>query len=63
MPQIVSSRVQRWAVTLCAYDYAFVYRAGKEHGNAETLSHLPVSETEFHAEDKKHLQQNSFGST
>lgn len=46
VPQMVSPRVQRWVVTLGAYDYVMVYKAGKDHGNADTLSRLPVPSKE-----------------
>lgn len=42
VPQMVSPRVQRWAVTLGAYDYVMLYKQGKDHGNADALSRLPV---------------------
>ena len=40
-----SPRVQRWAVTLSAYEYNTVYKPGKHHANADALSRLPVPET------------------
>ena len=45
IPQIVSPRIQRWAVTLMAYEYHIVYKAGKYHGNADALSRLPLPGT------------------
>ncbi|XP_061564077.1 uncharacterized protein K02A2.6-like [Cololabis saira] len=42
VPQIVSPRIQRWAVTLMAYEYHIIYKAGKYHGNADALSRLPL---------------------
>lgn len=45
IPQIGSPRVQRWAVTLSAYEYNIVYKPGKPHANADALSRLPVPET------------------
>ncbi|KAJ8356519.1 hypothetical protein SKAU_G00193130 [Synaphobranchus kaupii] len=42
---MVSPRVQRWAVTLRAYEYVMVYKAGKDHGNADALSRLPLQHT------------------
>ncbi len=44
VPQMASPRIQRWAVTLGAYEYTIVYRAGREHQNADGLSRLPLSE-------------------
>ena len=39
---MASSRVQRWALTLSAYDYRIQYVPGREHANADVLSHLPL---------------------
>ena len=49
-----SPRIQRWAVTLCGYEYNIHYKAGKSHNNADCLSRLPLpvtveSEPEEHA--------------
>ena len=37
-----SPRVQRWALTLAAYEYEIQYKAGITNGNADALSRLPV---------------------
>ncbi|XP_043944941.1 uncharacterized protein K02A2.6-like [Protopterus annectens] len=42
VPQMVSPRIQRWAVTLRAYEYEIVYKPGKHHSNADALSRLPL---------------------
>ncbi|XP_062864462.1 uncharacterized protein K02A2.6-like [Trichomycterus rosablanca] len=42
VPQMVSPRVQRWAVMLRAYEYKIYYKPGKQHANADALSRLPV---------------------
>lgn len=42
IPPMASGRIQRWALTLSAYDYTLVHKAGKDHGNADALSRLPV---------------------
>ena len=44
IPQLASARIQRWALTLSAYDYSIVYRPGTEMGNADLLSRLPLPE-------------------
>ena len=44
IPQLASARIQRWALTLTAYDYSIVYRPGTEMGNADSLSRLPLPE-------------------
>ena len=33
VPQMASPRIQRWAVTLRAYEYTIVYKEGKHHNN------------------------------
>ena len=38
IPQMASARLQRWALTLGAYDYKISYRPGKDHANADMLS-------------------------
>ncbi len=42
VPQMSSPRIQRWAVTLRAYEYSIIYKAGKDHSNADALSRLPL---------------------
>ncbi|XP_043927692.1 uncharacterized protein K02A2.6-like, partial [Protopterus annectens] len=42
VPQMVSPRIQRWAVTLRAYEYEIVYKPGTHHSNADALSRLPL---------------------
>ncbi|XP_043916150.1 LOW QUALITY PROTEIN: uncharacterized protein K02A2.6-like [Protopterus annectens] len=42
VPQMVSPRIQRWAVTLRAYEYEIVYKPGKHHSNVDVLSRLPL---------------------
>ena len=41
-PTMASGRVQRWALTLGAYDYTIQHREGKHHANADALSRLPI---------------------
>ena len=41
IPQMASARIQRWALTLSAYQYKIRYKAGKSIGNADALSRLP----------------------
>ena len=45
IPVMASSRVQRWALILAAYNYRLVHRAGKAHGNADAMSRLPLPES------------------
>lgn len=42
-PVLASARIQRWALTLGAYDYRIVYKPGAENCNADGLSRLPGS--------------------
>ena len=42
IPQMLSPRVQRWALTLAAYNYELKYKKGQTHQNADALSRLPV---------------------
>ena len=39
---MAASRIQQWALTLSAYKYSIAYRPGKQHGNADALSNLPL---------------------
>lgn len=54
VPQMVSPRIQRWAVTLRAYEYEIVYKPGKHHSKADALSRLPLlwHPTEKEPEDR-----------
>ena len=42
IPTMASARIQRWAQTLGAYDYAIAYKPGVEQANADSLSRLPL---------------------
>ena len=42
VPAMASGRIQRWALTLGAYDYRIHYRQGKSNVNADALSRLPL---------------------
>ena len=41
-PLMASSRMQRRALTLLAYEYELLYRQGNEDGNADGFSRLPI---------------------
>ena len=45
---MASSRIQRWALTLGAYDYSIQHRPGAKMANADALSRLPLHEPEAH---------------
>ena len=42
IPTMASARLQRWALTLSAYDYTIGYKPGDQHANADALSRLPL---------------------
>ena len=44
IPPQASARVQRWALTLSAYEYTVKYKPGKDHANADVFSRLPLPE-------------------
>ena len=37
-----AARLQRWALLLSNYKYRLVYKSGKDHGNADGMSRLPI---------------------
>ena len=45
IPTLASARIQRWALTLSAYDYHIKYKAGLDNANADLLSRLPLPAT------------------
>ena len=42
IPTLASARLQRWALTLGAYDYTIRYKPGSYHSNADMLRRLPL---------------------
>ena len=46
IPPLTAARMQCWALLLLAYSYKILYRSTKAHGNADTLSHLPLHSIE-----------------
>ena len=42
---MASSRIQRWALKLSAYQYSICYKSGKTLQNVDALSRLPMSVT------------------
>ena len=42
--QLASARIQRWALSLSAYEYTIAYKSGDQHANADSLSRLPLPE-------------------
>ena len=43
---MAASRMQRWELTLGAYEYKIVYKRGRDHGNADAMSRLPSAKKE-----------------
>ena len=44
IPVVAANRLQRWAIILAAYTYDIQYKPTAKHGNADTLSRLPISD-------------------
>ena len=44
IPAMASARIERWALTLSAYQYEIEYKPGSEHANADVFSRLPLAE-------------------
>ena len=44
VPMQAAPRIQRWALTLAAYEYSISYKAGLTNQNADALSRLPLPE-------------------
>lgn len=44
IPPMAAARIQRWALTLSAYDYTIQYKEGSQNANADALSRLPLPE-------------------
>ena len=51
IPTVAANRLQRWAIILASYTYEIQYKPTGKHGNADTLSRLPVP-------DDQHLEQD-----
>ena len=47
---LVAARLQRWALTLSAYNYKIEYRTGANNGNADSLSRKPLVQTNLDAQ-------------
>ena len=50
LPTLVAARLQRWALTLIAYNYKIEYRTGANNGNADALSRKPLVQTNLDAQ-------------
>lgn len=51
VPTMAAARLQRWAVTLSAYDYDIVYRKSADHANCDFLSRFPMKEVDLPDEE------------
>lgn len=47
LPQMVSARLQRWALLMSAYEYEIKFKSGSENLNADALSRLPLPDMDF----------------
>ena len=56
-PPLASACVQRWLLTLGAYDYIIQYKPGKDNSNADILSRLPLPEIPTDASITSMLQR------
>ena len=45
VPHTASARLQRWALTLGAYNYSICYKPGSSHNNADMLSRSLLPES------------------
>ena len=50
LPTLVAARLQRWALTLSAYNYKIEYRTGANNGNTDALSQKPLVQTNLDAQ-------------
>ena len=50
LPTLVAARLQRWALTLSAYNYKIEHRSGANNGNADALSRKPLVQTNLNAQ-------------
>ena len=50
LPTLVAARLQRWALTLSAYNYKIEHRTGANNGNADALSRKPLVQTNLNAQ-------------
>ena len=51
LPTLVAARLQRWALTLSAYNYEIKYRTGANNGNADALSRKPLVQNNVDAQE------------
>jgi RNase H-like domain found in reverse transcriptase/Integrase zinc binding domain/Integrase core domain len=52
-PPVIVNRLQRYMFRLSIFDFKLEYRKGKENGNADCLSRLPLSDVQMTPEDKE----------
>ena len=45
VPVMASARLQRWALTLSAYNYTIKYKSGKQQGYVDALSRFPLPDS------------------
>ena len=47
VPTLAAARLQCWALLLSAYSYSIGYRSTDQHGNADSLSRLPLPDSNW----------------
>ncbi len=52
---MTSQWIMRWAVMLEAHEIVISYRTGKDHGNADALSRLPVAQPSEEEPEEEHV--------
>jgi len=52
LPAQAAARLQRWAITLSAYNYEIEFHPTRQHANADSLSRLPLEDTPTTDTDK-----------
>ena len=52
---MTANRIQRWALTLSGYNYTLGYRPGPDHGDADCMSRLPLSDSEDASQVDNHV--------
>ena len=56
LPALAAARLQRWAITLSAYNNELEFRPTQEHSNADCLSRLPMEHEEpLELSHRRHL--------
>lgn len=52
LPTLAAARIQRWAISLAAYNYTVTYRSTLKHTNADGFSRLPLANSPDESPDE-----------